>query len=156
MQLEAPVQLTQVPPQPTCVQIFKTGSCADLWRTYNQAVQRRTREELQLYVNRQKDLASSQATAPLEQQIADLNKLVTDQQSQIKKMQEQTQEQIQADSTAALEAKTTAHTQGLQQGAGVGVAASLLLFGMIYGIKKLTSNFTVAKKPQAQAAASGK
>jgi len=152
MQVQAPVQLTQVPPKPTCVQIFNTGSCADLWRAYNQAVQQRTREDLQLYVNRQKELASSQATAPLQQQIADLNKLVTDQQTQIKKMQEQTQ----ADSTAAFQAKTAAHMQGLQEGAGVGVAASLLLYAAVYGIKKLTSGFIVTKKPQAQAAATGK
>ena len=70
--------------QPTTYSM--TGSCADLCNAYNQALQQRQREELQLYVNRQKELASSQATAPLQQQIADLNKLVTDQQEQIKKL----------------------------------------------------------------------
>jgi hypothetical protein len=159
MQLQAPVQLTQVPPKPTCVQIFNTGSCADLWRAYNQAVQQRTREELQLYVNRQKDLASSQATAPLQQQIADLNKLVTDQQGQLKKLGDQ----IQADATASLhtkaddaaalvQAQSAAHTGGLEQGGGIGVGASLILFVLIVGMKKLMSGFTVTKKPQANAA----
>ena len=62
-------QLTQVPPKPTCHLLFKTGPCADMWAAYNQAVQQRTREELQLYVSRQKDIASAQATAPLQQQI---------------------------------------------------------------------------------------
>jgi hypothetical protein len=155
MQLQAPVQLTQVPPKPTCVLIFNTGSCADLWRNYNQAVQQRTREELQLYVNRQKELAS----APLQQQIADLNKLVSDQQGQITKMQEQMQtdsaaalQQAQVASTTALQAKTATHTAGLEQGAGMGVGASLILFVLIVGIKKLMSGFTVTKKPQASAA----
>src|SRR5437016_4039426 len=97
-QQTGPVQLTQVQPKPTCVVILQNGSCADLWRAYNQAFQHRTREELQLYVNRQKDLASSQATAPLQQQIADLNKLVTDQQEKIKNLQEQ----MQSDATTAL------------------------------------------------------
>ena len=50
-------QLTPVPPKPTCHWIFNTGPCADMWRTYNQALGQRQREELQLYVNRQKDLA---------------------------------------------------------------------------------------------------
>jgi len=66
---------TQVPPKPTCHLFFSTGPCADMWRNYNQALAQRQREELQLYVNRQKALASSNATAPLQQQIADLNKL---------------------------------------------------------------------------------
>src|SRR6267378_5347222 len=76
-------QLTVVPPKPTCTLIFQTGSCADLWRNYNQAVARRQQEEIQLYVNRQKELASQAATAPLQQQIADLTKLSADQQAQI-------------------------------------------------------------------------
>jgi hypothetical protein len=130
-----------------------------LWRNYNQAVQQRTREELQLYVNRQKELASSQATAPLQEQITDLNKLATDQQAQIKKLSDQIQSdsatalQAKADyATAALQAKTAAHTEGLQQGAEIGVGATLLLFGLIFGIKRLTRSFTVTKKPQARAA----
>jgi hypothetical protein len=149
----APVQLTQVPPKPTCTLIFKIGSCADLWRNYNQAVQQRTREELQLYVNRQKELASSQATAPLQQQIADLNTLVTDQQGQIKKLSDQIQAEATAalqaksdDATALLQAQGAAHTKGLQQGGGIGVGGSLLLFGLILGVRRLTRSFTVTKK----------
>jgi hypothetical protein len=71
-------QLTEVPPKPTCTLLFQTGSCADLWRNYNQAFARRQQEELQLYVNRQKELASQAATAPLQQQIADLTTLTAD------------------------------------------------------------------------------
>jgi hypothetical protein len=159
MQLQTPVQLTQVPPKPSCTLIFNTGSCADLWRNYNQAVQQRTREELQLYVNRQKDLASSQATAPLQQQIADLNKLVTDQQGQIKKLGDQIQAdatgsvQTKADdATALVQAQSAAHTAGLEQGVGIGVGASLILFVLIVGIKKLMSGFTVTKKASAASA----
>jgi flagellar biosynthesis/type III secretory pathway protein FliH len=151
MQSAAPVQLTQVPPKPT-------------WRNYNQTVLQRTREELQreelqLYVDRQKELASTQATAPLQQLITDLNKLAADQQAQIKRLSDQ----IQSDATAAiraksdyatavLQAKAAAHTEGLQQGAGIGVGATLLLFGLVFGVRRLTRNFTVTKKPQARAA----
>jgi hypothetical protein len=151
MQSAAPVQLKQVPPKP-------------IWRDYNQAVLQRTREELQreelqLYVDRQKELASTQATAPLQRLIADLNKLATDQQAQIKKLSDQ----IQFDATAAiqaksdyaragLQAKTAAHTEGLQQGAGIGVGGTLLFFGLIFAVRRLTRNFTVTKKPKARAA----
>jgi hypothetical protein len=140
----AQLQLTQVPPQPSCKLIFKTGTCADLWRAYNQALAQRQREELQLYINRQKEIASSQATVPLQQQIADLNKLNADQLEQIKKLQEQ----MQTDSAAALEklqeqaqedsrAKSAAHIQGLWQGAGIGVAAMLILIAVNAGVRRL-------------------
>jgi hypothetical protein len=157
MQTAVPVQLTQVPPKPTCTQILNTGPCADLWRDYNQAVQQRTREELQLYVNR--ELGSVQATDPLQQQIADLNKLTTDQQAQIKKLSDQIQSDaaaaLQAKSdyaTAVVQAKTAAHTEGLQEGAGIGVGVTLLVFALRLGVKRLIRNFTVAKKPKARAA----
>jgi hypothetical protein len=150
MQSEAPVQLTTVPPKPTCnpSAIFASTDCTDRWNIYNQAVQQRQREELQLYVNRQKDLASAQATAPLQQQIADLKKLTADQQGQIKKLNEQ----MQADTATALQAKSAAHTEGLQQGTSIGVGATLLLFGVVFGIRRLTRNFSITKKPQARAA----
>jgi hypothetical protein len=158
-QSTAAPQLTQVPPKPTCHWIFSTGPCADMWRTYNQALAQRQREELQLYVNRQKELASSQATAPLQQQIGDLNKLVADQQDQIKKLQGQTQadatqlqEQMQADAATVLQAKAAARTEGLEQGAAIGAGAALLLFGLIFGTRRLTRSFTVTKKSQARAA----
>ena len=61
-----------------------------------------------------KELASQQATAPLQQQIADLNKLISDQQAQIAKLQQQ----MQADSTAATQARDAAHSAGLRDGAG--------------------------------------
>src|SRR6266496_180735 len=146
---------TQVPPKPTCHLFFSTGPCADMWRNYNQALAQRQREELQLYVNRQKAVASSNATAPLQQQIADLNKLTADQQAQIKKLNDQIQSDANAaiqtqtaDSAAVLKATSDAHTQGLEQGTGVGAGAMLLLVGVIYGIRRLT----VTKKPQTRAA----
>lgn len=143
------IQLTQVPPKPTCHLLFNSGPCFDMWQNYNQALAQRQREELQLYVNRQKDIAASQATAPLQQQVAELNKLVTDQQAQIKKLNDQ----IQTDAAAAVEAKaddantaTQARKTGLQQGAGYGVGGTLVLLAVVFGIKRLTSNFTVTKK----------
>jgi hypothetical protein len=147
-QQAAPVQLTQVPPKPTCVVILQNGSCADLWRAYNQAVQQRTREELQLYVTRQKELASSQATAPLQQQIAGLNKLVNDQQEQIKNLQEE----MQSDAMAALQGKAEAHLRGMQKGAGFGAGGMFLFVAIVFGIRKMTQGFTVTKKVQAKAA----
>lgn len=107
-----PVQLTQVPAKPTCTPLLRNGSCANLWRNYNDSVAQRTREELQLYVARQKELASSQATAPLQQ-------LISDQQAQIKQLQEQ----MQSDSAAALQAKSDAHREGLQYGGGIGAGS---------------------------------
>jgi len=151
MQSEESAQLTQVPPQPTCTQIFNTGTCADLWKNYRQALGQRQREEAQLYVNRQREQASSEATAPLQQQIADLHKLVGDQQGQIKKLQDKMQEQIQADSVAAQQGKSVARSQGMQQGAGIGVAASLVLYGLIFGVKKLTRRDRTGR-PQTRAA----
>jgi len=160
-QSQTSAQLTNVPPKPTCspaaLTIFGGGpDCQDRWNAYNQAVQQRTREELQLYVNRQKDLAA----APLQQQIADLNKLVADQQVQLKKMSEQMHadavEAKSAEASAVMQARTAAHTQGLEYGAGIGVGAALVLFAIIFGIKRAMGNFTVTKKPQAQGAAAGK
>jgi len=144
------VQLTPVPPKPTCVPntLFSTAACNDLWRNYNQAVQQRAQEEMQMYVSRQKEIASSEATAPLQQQIAGLNKLVGDQQAQIKQMHEQAQ----TDSAAAVQARSVAHTQGMEEGAGIGLGATLLLFAMIFGIRKLSQKFAITAKPAARSA----
>jgi hypothetical protein len=127
----APMQLTQLPPKPTCTPKFNTGSCADLWRNYHQAVQRGA-----------------------------LNKLTTDeQQAQIKKLNDQIQSDataaLQAKSayaTAVVQAKTAAHIQGLREGAGVGVGVTLLVFALRLGVKRLTRKFIVTKKPKARAA----
>lgn len=150
MQSEESAQLTQVPPQPTCTQIFNTGTCADLWKNYRQALAQRQREEAQLYINRQREQASWEATAPLQSQIADFKKLVADQQGQIKKLQDNMQQQIQADSTAAQQAESFAHSQGLQQGAGIGVAGCLVLYGLIVAIRKLAGR---SSKDRSQARA---
>jgi len=126
------------------------GSCADLWRAYNKAVQERTQEEVQIYVNRQKELAAQQATAPLQQQIASLNSLINDQQEKIKNLQQQ----MQADATAALQAKADAHSSGLKWGAGIGVVGVLLLLGLALGIKILGHNYSLTKKPMSSGAPS--
>ena len=141
-------QLTPVPSKPTCVIILRNGACADLWRNYNEAVAQRQREELQLYVKRQKEIASSEATAPLQQQIADLNKLVADQQEQIRKLQVN----MQADATTALQAKSAAHTQGIEQGTGIGFGFALILCGIAFGVRKLTRTFTITEKAKVQSA----
>jgi len=138
------VQLTPVPPKPTCVIILRNGACADLWRNYNQAMGQRLGEQIKIYVNRQTQLASTQATAPLQQHIADLTKLTTDEQAQIKSLQEQ----MQADSAAALVEKSAAHREGLEYGSGIGAGAMLLIVGLMFGFR----NFSVTKKSQSRAA----
>ena len=137
-------QLTVVPPKPSCTLLFRTGSCADLWSNYNQAVARRQQEEIQLYVNRQKELASQAATAPLQQQIADLTKLSADQQAQISKLHEQ----MQSDATAALEARQNAHQQGLLEGIAIGGAGVLILIAVVLGFRRISRSFTITKKAE--------
>ena len=137
-------QLTEVPPKPTCTLIFQTGACADLWRAYNQALAKRQQEELQLYVNRQKELASQAATAPLQQQIADLTKLTVDLQAQIEKLQKQ----MQSDASAALVRQADAHNQGLWEGVGIGAGGLLILIVAILGLRRISRSFTITKKPQ--------
>jgi hypothetical protein len=53
MQSEAPAQLTTIPPKPKCMPqaltIFGGGPvCQDQWNAYNQAVEQRKVQELQL------------------------------------------------------------------------------------------------------------
>ena len=126
MQSAAPLRLTQMPPRPTCSpSAFSGADCQDRWHIYNQA--------------------AHQVAAPLQQQIEDLNKLTTDQQAQIKKLSDQ----IEADSVVAIQAKldyatavrakTAAHTEGLEQGIGIGVGATLILCGLIFAIRRLNS-----------------
>ena len=137
-------QLTVVPPKLTCTLIFQTGSCADLWRNYNQAVARRQSEEIQLYVNRQKELASQAATAPLQQQIADMTKLSADQQAQISKLHEQ----MQSDASAAIEARQNAHQQGLWEGIGIGGGGVLVLIAAVLGVRRISRSFTITKRSE--------
>jgi hypothetical protein len=140
MQSAALVKLTQVPPKPSCSDsAFSSANCQDRWRLYNQA--------------------AHQATAPLQLQIEELTRLATDQRTQIKALRDQIETdssaafQAKVDSaTAALQATAAAHSEGLQQGAGIGMGASLLLFALIFGIRRLTRKLTVTKKPQARAA----
>jgi flagellar biosynthesis/type III secretory pathway protein FliH len=108
-----------------------------LWRQYNSAL-------LQQYVARQKEAAS----APLEQQIAELTRLSNDQQAELKTLHEQ----MDANATAAAQAKTDGHSQGMQQGASYGVTGTLLLVGILFAIKRATSGYTLTKKDQAKAA----
>ena len=135
------IALTPLPPKPTCKHIFNSGPCNDLWAAYNQALKQRAGEEIQNYANHQKQLAS----APLEAQIAD-------QQSEIGKLQTQ----IQAQTIVAQQSEIAARKDGQKQGAEIGVAASLVLFAVIFGVRKLASGFSISKKPQSNAAVSGK
>jgi hypothetical protein len=135
-----PPQLTPLPPKPTCVIILRNGACADLWRNYNQAVGQRLTEQIKIYANRQAQLEA----APLQQQVTDLTKLTNDEQEQIKTLQAQ----MQADSAAALQAKSDAHKEGLEYGSAAGAGVTVLICGLIFGLR----NFNVTKKPQTRAA----
>ena len=139
-QPDAPAQLSPLPPKPHCRYILSNGTCADLWRNYNQAVAQRLGEQIKIYADRQAQLAS----APLQQQVTDLTKLTADEQTQIKNLQEQ----MQADSAAALQEKSAAHRDGLEYGSGIGTGIMLLICGVIFGLR----NFSVTKKPQSRAA----
>jgi hypothetical protein len=129
-------QLTQVPPKPSCNPnvLFHTTACEDLWNAYNAALQQRQREELQLYITKQKEAATSQATAPLLQRIAN-------QDDQIKRLQ----------ADAPLE-RATAYKNGKVEGATYGAGGILLLFGLIFGIRKLTGGYSVTKKAHSTSA----
>jgi hypothetical protein len=122
--------------------LFTTGPCADLWKIYNLALQQRQQEELQLYVNRQKEIASNEAAAPLQQQIAELKKLADDEQQQITKLNGQ----IQAEAAADIQDKSDAHQDGMKYGTAIGVGGTLVLFALIFGIRRLTQNYSVTKK----------
>jgi hypothetical protein len=129
-------QLTQVPPKPSCNPsvLFHTTACEDLWNAYNAALQERQREELQLYINKQKEAATSQATAPLLQQIAN-------QEGQIKRLQADLPIQ-----------RAMARTDGMVEGGVYSGGGILLLVALIYGIRKLTGSYSVTKKSQAASA----
>ena len=132
----SPQPLTEIPPKPTCNpnNIFNGTDCQDRINIYNQAVQKRQAEELQLYVNRQKELATSQAVAPLQAQIADLTK-------QVGTLHEQMKQQT----AASVVGQSNAHAQGMMQGAGIGVVGSLIL----YGIVRFARGFTIQPKSRA-------
>jgi hypothetical protein len=132
-----PSQQIQIPPKPTCVVFLPNGSCADLWRQYNAAV-------LQQYVARQREAAS----APLQQQIADLNKLSADQQAELKSLHEQ----MDAEAHAAAQAREDAHTDGLRDGVGYGITGTLFAVGLVFAIKRVTKDYSVTKKEHANAA----
>jgi hypothetical protein len=151
MQSDEQIQLPPVPTRPPCKLLFKTGPCADSWRDYHQAVAQWN----QLYIKHQQELAASQASAPLQQQLGDLSKFTTDLKKLADDREQQItlmQEQMQADSATALQAKSAAHIRGLQQGTGIGVIATLLLLGVIFAIRRLTRSFTITKNPRARVA----
>jgi hypothetical protein len=138
-QSAAPVQLMQVPPKPTCnpSNMFDGGTCRDSINAYNQVLQQRQQQEIQLFVARQEEWASP----PLQPRIAD-------QQSQIRKLQEQ----MQVDLTAAIQDQVAAHREGFIFGIDLGVSSTLAFLALIFGIRKLKQSISVIKKPQSDAA----
>jgi len=55
---------------------------------------------------------------------------------------------MQSDATAALEARQSAHQQGLWEGIGIGGAGVLVLIAVILGVRRMSRNFTITKKSQ--------
>jgi len=136
---QAPVQLVQVPPKPTCNpnNIFDGGTCRDTINAYNQALAQRQAQDLQLFVSHQKELASAQATAPLQQQIAS-------QKVQIMNLQLEAKSQA---VTASWNA-TRAYRDGLTQG----VIIAFVLIAVGFGVRKMLKGFTISKKASAASA----
>jgi hypothetical protein len=122
-----------MPPKPTCnPSLFSGANCQDQWSIYNQAAH--------------SGGVATEGTPSIRFQVGSgflayhADALVA--------------LQTKFDSaTAVREAEAAAHTEGFQQGAGVGVGATLLLFGLIFGIRRLTRNVTatVTQKFQARA-----
>ena len=129
-------QLTQVPPKPSCNPdaLFHTKACEDLWEAYNTALGQRQKEELQLYISKQKETATAQATAPLLQKISE-------QQEQIKRLQAELPM-----------TRAAAHQDGMVEGGAYSGGGILILFGIIFLVRKLTSGFTVTKKSRGASA----
>lgn len=126
----------QIPPKPTCDpnNVFTGSDCQDRINLYNHAAS--LQRELQLYIDRQKALASAQAATPQPNTDPskfsnDMKKLADDEQVQIDKLQAQ----MQFDS-ALLQAKAAAHKLGLEQGVGIGAGAMILLT-VIFAINKV-------------------
>jgi hypothetical protein len=86
---------------------------------------------VQLYVNRQKDIASQQAVAPLRQQITDLNN------------------KILSSAGIAAQEKFAAYDSGMNHGMAFGVIASLIVYGVIFAIRRLKRS---SPQPKASAA----
>jgi hypothetical protein len=82
--------------------------CQDRINLYNQAVQLRQHEGIESYVNKQKELV----TAPLQQQIADLNKQM-------------------------IQVRTDSFNAGMSQGLVFGIMASLLLCGIAFALRRM-------------------
>lgn len=66
MQVQTETHLTPLPPKPGCIPFYNGSPCDVAIKNYNQAVQQRNREQIQLYVN-QHALVTVEATAPLQQ-----------------------------------------------------------------------------------------
>jgi ElaB/YqjD/DUF883 family membrane-anchored ribosome-binding protein len=89
-------------------------------------------------------LASQAATAPLQQQIADITKLSADQQAHMRKLQQQ----MQSDASAAIEARQNAHQQGLWEGVAMGGAGVLVLIAVFLSVRRMSRSFTITKKTE--------
>lgn len=68
MQVQTETHITPLPAKPRCIPFYNGSPCDVAIKNYNQAVQQRNREQIQLYVN-QHALVTDEATASLQQQI---------------------------------------------------------------------------------------
>jgi hypothetical protein len=82
-------------------------------------------------VNQQKELATKQAIAPLQQQITELNN------------------KILSDAGTATQEKFAAYNSGMNHGLGYGVGASLVVYGIIFAIRRFARP---SQQPKANAA----
>jgi hypothetical protein len=66
MQAQTDTRVTFLPAKPSCIPFYNGSPCDVAIKNYNQAVQQRNREQIQLYVH-QHALVTDEATAPVQQ-----------------------------------------------------------------------------------------
>jgi hypothetical protein len=156
-------QVLPVPPmpqEPHCVSIINGGTCDQLRAQYQQSLSYRQSVVTHnaLVIGRQQ--AAQEAAAAAQQAAAANNQQVQSLQQQIADLQHQRDQQVQAlqkqlsdsqqeQQTQIVEAakqKSAAHDEGFLHGASYGVGGTLLLFAVVYGIRRLLRRFTVTRR----------
>ena len=156
-------QILQAPVRPTCVPLFSGGACQSQWNQYQQAVaqynQAMYQQRVQAWAQQQQaaaqqaaQQAATDAAAPLQRTI-DAQKIAIDaEENRIKALNDQIEANIAADKKTL----DLATTRALEYGIYIGGGGALLLFGLGFGIRRLTQGFSVVRRPTTILDAGGK
>lgn len=106
--------------KPNCLVWYAGDPCDQQMQQYRQAAEAGKQQEWQ-----------SSVTAPLQKQIADQQKLISDQQHQIKILQ------LKMESQTLEASQSQARNEALLNGIGAGVGAALALIVAVAGFRKL-------------------